>query len=119
MRQVKFKKYIPAEWPEGTNSTNQGTPGHYPIKGSAQYEDGFSEDGTFHEWGTDLLETETGAASYTVAIIERPDGTIHRANPEHVKFQTKCTAENYDTCAHWQNQVMGCSECFNQYKEIQ
>jgi hypothetical protein len=86
MRKVKFKKFICGIYPEGTNSSNQDKPGHYPESGTARYEKGFSEDGVFHGWGLDIIETNIDTVNYTVAIIEKQDGTIYLAIPTHIKF---------------------------------
>lgn len=34
------------------------------------------EEGVFHQWGSDCEEYENGAASFTVGIVELPDGTV-------------------------------------------
>lgn len=34
------------------------------------------EDGIFHQWGSDYEEYDNGAASFTVGIVELPDGTV-------------------------------------------
>lgn len=34
------------------------------------------EEGIFHQWGSDCEEYENGAASFTVGIVELPDGTV-------------------------------------------
>jgi hypothetical protein len=46
------------------------------------------EDGTalFHQWGVDYEEFETGPGNYSVAIVERPDGSIENVQPEMVRF---------------------------------
>lgn len=34
------------------------------------------EEAVFHQWGIDSEEYENGAASFTVGIVELPDGTV-------------------------------------------
>ena len=34
------------------------------------------EEGLFHQWGVDCEEYENGAASFTVGIVELPDGMV-------------------------------------------
>lgn len=34
------------------------------------------EEGVFHQWGVDCEEYENGAASFTVGIVELPDGSV-------------------------------------------
>lgn len=43
-------------------------------------------EGLFHGWGTDVLEFETGACNYTVAIVEKPDGSVVTAMPKLIEF---------------------------------
>jgi len=54
------------------------------IEGKYVYED--VAEGVFHQWGLDILEFQDSAASYTVALIEMPDGTIISATADCVRF---------------------------------
>lgn len=40
----------------------------------------------FHQWGTDVVETQTGFYTWTVAIVEARDGTVSKALPENIRF---------------------------------
>ena len=46
------------------------------------------EDGqaTFHEWGCDYEEFETGAGNFSTAIIERDDGTVQNVCADLIQF---------------------------------
>ena len=43
---------------------------------------------TFHQFGTDYEEYETGPGNYTTAIVEWPDGRVESVRPEWVRFVT-------------------------------
>lgn len=40
----------------------------------------------FHQWGVDYKEFEVGIGSYTVAIVEWPDGTVEEILPRFIRF---------------------------------
>lgn len=40
----------------------------------------------FHEWGLDYNEFSEGAVSYSIAIIEHPDGTVESIPVNMIKF---------------------------------
>lgn len=42
--------------------------------------------GWFHAWGIGMIEGEFGFGNYSVAIIERQDGTVVAASPQRVRF---------------------------------
>jgi len=42
--------------------------------------------GKFHQWGLEILEFDSGGASYTVAIVEKQDGTIITTIPTMIQF---------------------------------
>lgn len=79
MRRVKFKRWIPAEYEkiEGYSRLKKGT---------RQWEDDYVHDGLFHQWGLNAEEYEVGAASYSIGIIELPDGTMEEVLPTNIKF---------------------------------
>lgn len=54
------------------------------INGS--YYPEYTERGTFHTLGVSHVEFETGPGNYTVAIIEKPDGTFIEVPTNAVKF---------------------------------
>lgn len=41
----------------------------------------------FHRWGSDYHRFESGPGNFTVAIIELPDGSIKKVDPECIKFK--------------------------------
>lgn len=45
--------------------------------------------GLFHQWGMDYEEFETGAAAFSTAIVELPDGTIRNVPVEMIQFEQK------------------------------
>ena len=42
--------------------------------------------GSFVLYGTEALEDERGFTQITVAIVENPDGTVSKMDPEMIKF---------------------------------
>jgi hypothetical protein len=40
----------------------------------------------FHQWGLDVIEYPETAESFTVAIVEWPDGQIETVAPAMIKF---------------------------------
>ena len=43
--------------------------------------------GLFHQWGTELIETESGSIlPRTVGIVEDVAGKVHKVDPELIKF---------------------------------
>lgn len=42
--------------------------------------------GGFHQWGTEVIESDMGNTMYTVAIVETEDGEVYTTNPNWVKF---------------------------------
>ena len=42
--------------------------------------------GEFHCWGSDYEEFNSGAANYTIAIVEMSDGAILTPLPSEIKF---------------------------------
>ena len=45
-------------------------------------------EGLFHQWGNDYEEFEAGPGNYTIAIVEKEDGTIHNIHPTFIKFKS-------------------------------
>jgi hypothetical protein len=43
-------------------------------------------EGLFHLWGVDFMEFESGPGNYTVAIVEREDGTIEKIDADLIQF---------------------------------
>lgn len=54
--------------------------------GVDKYEVTHLHDGTFHCWGADVEEGDSGFASYSVGIVELDDGTVITAIPQNIKF---------------------------------
>jgi hypothetical protein len=54
-------------------------------------------DGTFHKWGSDYEEFESGAGSYSTAIIEKADGSILNHPVELIKFTDELKEINADS----------------------
>lgn len=42
--------------------------------------------GTFHQFGLDYNEYEEGPGTFSVAIVEMPDGTIENVPVDHIRF---------------------------------
>lgn len=81
MRNVKFKKWIPIE----TVKDERGNDKRVPNTG--RYEDGFSLNGKFHQWGLAMEDTGETVASYTIGLIEDENGVIYEMIPTHIVFE--------------------------------
>ncbi len=77
-RKVKIFKFEPAKDKDGEYLTNEQ--GH---RYSNKVKTGV---GLFHQWGCDYEEFESGAGTYSTAIIEMEDGTVENVPCELVKF---------------------------------
>jgi len=76
MRKVLFKTWIPRRT-EKVDSLFGGGKIEQKIQGTGCWSEEYTEFGMFHQWAASYEEFETGAGNFTVAIIERPDGTIY------------------------------------------
>lgn len=85
MRKVKFKRWIPAVWPDKADSTNCYS-SHKPLEGTDCWEKNFQNEGIFHKWANAYIETDNGVGNYTIGIIELTDGTIEEVLPKNIKF---------------------------------
>ncbi len=74
MRNVLFKKWLQAQREDDGRITRR-----------ACFEDDFTHEGVFHQWG---VTYEDGEGSSTVAIVEDCEGLIHEVLPANVKFTT-------------------------------
>ena len=50
------------------------------------FEVNFLSIGIFHTWGLSLHETSDQMASFSVALVETPDGNIEEVLPSNLKF---------------------------------
>jgi hypothetical protein len=80
MRKVKFKKWIPQETTKNDFGSNIVTPN------TGCFETEFSQNGIFHQWGLAMEDTVETVASYSIALIEKEDGSISEVIPSHFKF---------------------------------
>jgi len=53
---------------------------------SGALEKASGEVGYFHEWGTDFEEFESGPAQFTVAIVEKKDGSVVMVAADMIQF---------------------------------
>lgn len=66
---------------------------HRPVTITATHFDGNEHvkadvgKGFFHQWGTEFEEFESGPVNYTVAIIEKEDGSIETPLPHNIRFE--------------------------------
>lgn len=79
MKKVLFKRWIPIAYETSDAFSKM-------IKGTGCLESDYTHEGIFHRWGLDFAETNGGTGSYSVAIIEMPDGTIELILPQYIKF---------------------------------
>ena len=73
MRNVTFNKWIQSKQEDGKR-----IPGYW--------EEGFTNEGIFHQWASAFEEFESGPGNYTVALVETPDGTVQSVLPSNIKF---------------------------------
>ena len=61
---------------------------HYPSTEDHRQYWALEEKGeaTFHQFGVNYEEFESGAGNYSTAIIELDDGTVLNIPAEHIKF---------------------------------
>lgn len=76
-KKVLYKQYIHAK-PGGANGR--------PLPGTGCWEDGYSMEGLFHQFGVSYVGTDSGPANFSTAIIETPNGEVIMVNAEHIKF---------------------------------
>ena len=86
-RKVKFKKYIDPTYKENLYDENFISR-RKPDAGTGKYEDDFTHDGVFLNWGLDFQELENGVGTYSVALVMLKDGTIEEITPNCLKFVT-------------------------------
>ncbi len=85
LRLVLTQEWIPVQYPDGANSTNCQT-SHRPLPGTGCWSKDFQLAGIFQCWGSAYEEFESGPGNFTVAIVERLDGTVHELVPSCIKF---------------------------------
>lgn len=61
------------------------------VNGEYKQIEGF--EGLFHGWGVDYEELDEGPGSFTVAIVEMPDGTIKLPQARNVQFLDEAKPE--------------------------
>ncbi|QOJ19519.1 MAG: hypothetical protein HRU77_01685 [Gammaproteobacteria bacterium] len=52
------------------------------------------ENVTFHQFGLELVEYDTGGQSCSVAILELHDGTVTTWSPNHIQFIEPASSES-------------------------
>lgn len=67
------RKVVVYEWKKGKS-------------GQVHYDKVPVGNGTFHKWGCDYEEFETGPGNYSTAIIEMPDGAVKNVPVELIVF---------------------------------
>jgi hypothetical protein len=80
-RKVLFKKWIPKVIEKKPGNTFDSV-----KEGTGKMEDDFTHEGIFHKWGSEVEDTGEQIASFTVAIVELPDGTVQTILPQNIKF---------------------------------
>jgi hypothetical protein len=73
MRKVAYKYYVkPQKDAVGKLKENTGT--------------FFFGNGTFHGFGVDYQEFESGAGNFSIAIVEKENGEVIKVDVEHIEF---------------------------------
>lgn len=79
-RNVLFKRWIPLQ-----PGDDEECP--FDVKeGTNQWDDDFIHEGKFHCWGFNYEQGNDVAGTYSVALVELPDGTIAEVLPSNIKF---------------------------------
>ncbi len=78
MRRVKYSEYV--------KRTREPTKPGEPYKPIAYWQLEEQGEATFHQWGCNYEEFETGAGNFSTAIIELDDGVIKNIPAEHIRF---------------------------------
>lgn len=73
---IKYKRWIPAQYPDGMHSRNVNTHGHCALVGTGCFEPEFSQPGILHGFGVQSEEITNGVLNMICAIVEKQDGTI-------------------------------------------
>ena len=50
------------------------------------WKDGTKSEALFHQFGLELMESSDGNASYSVAIVEYPDGSVESVCLQYIRF---------------------------------
>lgn len=81
MKNVLYKNWIPKEMQKAEGAIYE------TIKpGTGCWEKEFTHEGLFHQWANAFEESSEGFGNYTVALIQKEDGTIVEVLPSNVKF---------------------------------
>jgi len=78
MRKVRFKRYIPSVYSKESPFSL--------VPGTKCWEKDFTHEGLFHQWAAMCDEGSENYGNYTVALVELPDGTIERVEPDKIQF---------------------------------
>lgn len=82
MRKVAFRKWIPLEYEKVEDKINYSK----AKAGTNCLEEGFPNEGMFHQWANAFEESSAGYGNYTVALIELKDGSIIEVLPTNIRF---------------------------------
>lgn len=81
---VKYRKFIPAEYPEDTFTFKQGT----------NKMSDFIFTGILIHWGVTFVECNNGVGQQTVAIVQDDNGYFHEVHPTDL--------QEYDQLKEWE-----------------
>jgi len=59
---------------------------YQPVKNQTYSEKVFVGNGTFLQFGVDYEELQSGAGTYSTAIVEMPDGSVRNVPVENIVF---------------------------------
>jgi hypothetical protein len=57
--------------------------------GPSQFEKKYIGTGSFHQWGADYEEFDSGPGNFSTAIVEMPDGSVKNVPVELIIFVVK------------------------------
>lgn len=84
MRRVKYFKlnWIPSVWEKDPDKPSLSR----KVPGSGVYEKELIGEATFHSWGVEHEEYDSGPGNLSTAIIELDDGTVVNHPVEQIQF---------------------------------
>lgn len=80
MRKVLFKRWIPRELVKVEGKHFETT-----KLGTSCWSD-FDHEGLFHQWGSAYVDSNDTYGTYSIALIELPNGTMEEVLPTNIKF---------------------------------
>lgn len=69
----------------------------FQVRGNASCA-AYEEEGDFHGFFAESIEARDGNMNFTVALVERKDGSIKKIDPEDIQFLTPYNTPEHENC---------------------